>query len=827
MARISGMVSGLDTDSLIQELVSAYETKKESYVKKQTKLEWTQTTWKDLNKKVYSFYTGALNTARFSSAYTAKKAVVSDTTKATVSASNSAVTGTQTLKITSLAKTAYLTGAVVESADADTKLTSKSKLSELAGFTDGGNGSIDITVDGKTTTVSVNGDTTINQFVTKLKEAGLDANYDENNQRFFISAKQSGAEHSFSVTAGNTAGMKALGAMGLSTASESDVNAYMSAAKAYGYDPANPATYNSAASDAIVQKNAENEYVAYVLEKRNTDLSTQVSNLTKEQTELKDKLDFANLSGEKQTEKLDSMQKSIDEIKKAFSDGKLTQNADGTYTYDSTGMSDEDKAKYDEKLQSLNDAQAKYDEYKSIQEQVYTISTDSDGNKTYTKVSDDDFTAVVNHYQNAINAKSAEIENLNKEITLNKELIAKAGQDDNFDFSVSHKSAVAYTQTITTKDSDGNETTTTRDVTYQELLDTVNQYAVEYGLAETKNSTTNGFLQGTGYDSELAASTDARDKTKELADAAYLYSTTDDEAVKEAQAAILNIKTGAKGAVKIEGQDATIELNGATFTSTTNDFSINGLVITATGLTEGDGISINTTSDIDGIYDSIKKFISGYNEILKEMNTLYYADSAKGYEPLTDDEKDAMTDTEIEKWETKIKESLLRRDDTLSSIMTAMQNDMARSITINGKSYSMSTFGISTGSYFSVSKEERGVYHIDGNPDDSTTSGNEDKLKAALASDPDAVINFFTDMSNQLYNTLTKKMKSTSLSSAYTIYNDKQLQKQYEEYKDTIDEWDEKIEKYTERYVKQFSAMETALSKLQSSTSSLTGLLGS
>lgn len=804
MARISGMVSGLDTDSLIQELVSAYETKKESYVKKQTKLEWTQTTWKDLNKKVYSFYTGALNTARFSSAYTAKKAVVSDSTKATVSASNSAVTGTQTLKITSLAKTAYLTGAVVESADADTKLTSKSKLSELAGFTDGGNGSIDITVDGKTTTVSVNGDTTINQFVTKLKEAGLDANYDENNQRFFISAKQSGAEHSFSVTAGNTAGMKALGAMGLSTASESDVKAYMNAAKAYGYDPADKDSYDATASDAIVQKNAENEYVAYVLEKRNTDLSTQVSNLAKEQTELKDKLDFANLSEEKQTEKLDSMQKSIDEIKKAFPDGKLTQNADGTYTYDSTGMSDEDKAKYDEKLQSLNDAQAKYDEYKSIQDGTYTIT------------------------EEAINAKSAEIENLNKEITLNKELIAKAGQDDNFDFSVSDKPAVAYTQTITTKDSDGNETTTTRDVTYQELLDTVNQYAVEYGLAETTNSTTaNGFYQGTGYDSELAASTDARDKTKELADAAYLYSTTDDEAVKEAQAAILNIKTGAKGAVKIEGQDAAIELNGATFTSTTNDFSINGLVITATGLTEGDGISINTTSDIDGIYDSIKKFISGYNEIMKEMSTLYYADSAKGYEPLTDEEKDAMTDTEIEKWETKIKESLLRRDDTLSSIMTAMQNDMARSITINGKSYSMSTFGISTGSYFSVSKEERGVYHIDGDPDDSTTSGNEDKLKAALASAPDAVINFFTDMSNQLYNTLTKKMKSTSLSSAYTIYNDKQLQKQYEEYKDTIDEWDEKIEKYTERYVKQFSAMETALSKLQSSTSSLTGLLGS
>jgi flagellar hook-associated protein 2 len=80
-------------------------------------------------------------------------------------------------------------------------------------------------------------------------------------------------------------------------------------------------------------------------------------------------------------------------------------------------------------------------------------------------------------------------------------------------------------------------------------------------------------------------------------------------------------------------------------------------------------------------------------------------------------------------------------------------------------------------------------------------------------------------MSDDLYSTLTKKMAATSLSSAYTIYNDKQLQKQYDEYSDTIDDWDDKIDTYTERYVKQFSAMETALSKLNSNSSYLSSML--
>ena len=66
--RLSGMTSGLDTDSIVKAMVSSYTTRKEKYQKAQTKLEWTQDAWKSLNTKVYSLYSNISN-LRFSTAY--------------------------------------------------------------------------------------------------------------------------------------------------------------------------------------------------------------------------------------------------------------------------------------------------------------------------------------------------------------------------------------------------------------------------------------------------------------------------------------------------------------------------------------------------------------------------------------------------------------------------------------------------------------------------------------------------------------------------------------------------------------------------------------
>ena len=83
--RMSGMVSGIDTEAIVQAMVSTHVAKKEKYQKAQTKLEWKQEAYKAINTKVNSLY-NKISSLRFSSAYNLKKTTVSDPTKATITA---------------------------------------------------------------------------------------------------------------------------------------------------------------------------------------------------------------------------------------------------------------------------------------------------------------------------------------------------------------------------------------------------------------------------------------------------------------------------------------------------------------------------------------------------------------------------------------------------------------------------------------------------------------------------------------------------------------------------------------------------------------------
>lgn len=546
--RVSGLISGLDTDSLVQELVSAYSTKKEKYEKAQTKQEWKMDAWKTMNSKIYGFYTSSLSNMRMSTAYSLKTSTISDSKAATVTASSSAVNGTQKMKVNKLASSAYMTGGVVKLSD-DKNDTGNKKVTGSTALADMGikTGSKIAVND---TEIEITDGMTVNQLISKFKDAGINASFDETNQRFFVNAKTSGAEGEFTLMANNEEGFDALQKLGL----------------------------------------------------------------------------FA-----------------------------------------------------------------------------------------------------------------------------------------------------AYT---TEKDTDGKQTVETAEMTkYRKLL-----------------------ASGT------------------------------DEQKKLAKKIIEEVENGkvSSDAARISGQDAEIVLNGVTFTSSTGTFSINGLSITAMQVTAaGEEVSITTSNDTQGMYNKIKEFLGKYNELIKDMDTAYNAAAAKDYEPLTDDEKKDMSDNEIEKWETKIKDSLLRRDSTLGNTSSALKSLMNTSFEINGKTYSLSSFGINTASYFSADTNEKGCLHIDGDADDATTSGNEDKLMAAINEDPEVVAEFFQKLSTSVYNDLTKRMASSSVSSIYTIYNDKQMSSEYSDYKDKVSKWQEKLEYYEEFYYKKFSAMEKALSKLQSSTSSLSNLLGS
>ena len=167
--RLSGMVSGMDTESLVSALVSSYKLKKDNLVKAQTKLSWKQEKWKTMNTSIYGFYSGKLSSSRFSTSYNLKTSSVSNDKYAKVTASSSAVNGTQRLKVKQLASTGYLTGGQIKAADGS-KVTGDTKISDIVGTTDG---SISFKTASGTKSIDITSDMNVNQFVSKLKEAGV------------------------------------------------------------------------------------------------------------------------------------------------------------------------------------------------------------------------------------------------------------------------------------------------------------------------------------------------------------------------------------------------------------------------------------------------------------------------------------------------------------------------------------------------------------------------------------------------------------------------------------------------------------------------------
>lgn len=907
--RLTGLSSGLDTEAIISALVSSYSYKTDKYKKAQTKLSWKQDAWKALNTKIYSLYT-SLDSLRFSKNYNMKTTSCSDTTKATVTATTGAVNGSQKLNIIQTAQAGYLTGGKLASGT-----TGSTTLAEL-GYT-GGDATIDVNLgDGTKKSITVSQGSTITNVVNALKEAGVNASYDETNGRIYVSSKETGVDNDFTLTGANVDGSAALSKLGLCVNSDSTTATYESYTKYYDAD------------GNVIASNVASGVQAYAaaLEKYNT-ASAQNSNLSaaysyaSAYSAMQDALTGSGLSADKQeqlktllamtakervssvvgtdgkvyskeTEKEDGsvIYRNGDKYIQAVTtytgnDGGIyTKNANGTYTDDSgniykaNGKKDADGNAYyvytaDDGTETQITISSKVDYYNATASEVGTgfyKYTDADG-VTYTQndtrttfagsdgktylLSADGTTmeeydtkagAVVSGGKTATVGAAEEITN-----TEYTQGAAISGVEGASDVLTNLKTASGLTdEEIETLTSNISKVDSYEAVSESVLEDT-DPYTRANIVANIKAAYATGGSAGVTaevnqYAAIIAANNEdmtdneaIMEEHSALADIAKMEagSTEQQDAINEFVNQVAAAKTnldylnanGNSDAKKIDGQDAVIKLNGIEYTGSTNSFSINGLIITAQAATgEGDdnAVTITTQTDTQGMYDKIKDFLTQYNSLINEITSLYNADSAKGYEPLTDEEKDAMSDTEIEKWEEKIKSSLLRRDDSLESIMNTMTSSMSKGIEINGKNYYLSSFGIKTLGYLNAAENEQYAYHIDGDEDDASTSGNDDKLMKALTEDPDTVIEFFQGLTNNLYTAMGKKMETSTLSSVYKVYNDKEMASEYSDYTDIIKKWEEKLQAQEDYYYEKFSAMETALSKLQSQTSSLTNLFG-
>ncbi len=293
---------------------------------------------------------------------------------------------------------------------------------------------------------------------------------------------------------------------------------------------------------------------------------------------------------------------------------------------------------------------------------------------------------------------------------------------------------------------------------------------------------------------------------------------------------ILGLSASA-GATKVDARDAIIEYNGVSYTGSSNTFELNGLTITAKGVTNGETIQATVASDTDGVYNSIKSFVKKYNEMVDELTKLYNEAKPK-YDPLTDDERSKLSDTQIEQWEKEAKVGLLRRDETINNLLSSMRQILNTGIEVvdkdgNTKKYTLSTLGIVTGDY-----TENGKLHILGDADDPVYAGQTNTLKETLEKNPEIFSQIFAGSKEnagiglQLYNSLNKAMSRSETSRSLTFYNDITLEKSIKEKDEDIDKWKEKLQKMEDKYYKQFTAMEKAMAEMQTQQSYLSSLMG-
>lgn len=909
--RITGLTSGLDTESIISALVSSYNYKTNKYKKAQTKLSWKQDAWKTLNTKIYSLYS-SVGSMKLSTAYNLKSTTVSDSTKATVKAGNNAPTGTQQLNILKVAQAGYLTGAQLSS-----KTTTSTTLAEL-GYT-GGDAKINLTKgDGTTKEITLTQGSTVGDVIASLKDAGVSANYDATNHRIFISSKDTGKDNDFTLTGANTEGARALYQMGLAVGSDATNATYKSYTQYYVAD-GNKLQQNVV--DAI--RTYQDAKTAYeTASAQNTNLTSAYGYATA-YSEMQDALKNSGLTTDEQkklttllgmsaTQRVNSVmdasgnvytksttlddgstiyeygsgndKKYIQAITTAKDDHNniYTKNADGNYVdsgaglvYKATGEKDSDGNEYyvytapdgqEAKIAMKNEttnyyqadvAQKGYTEYTDNDGIVYRSNeknyTGSDG-KTY-KLENNTFTEIDSDGNAVSNGRTATVtEDQKKEVkttyshgntalsdtTRAADLLSRFREDhkDTLTDEVISK-LTSNIEKVNVYESAEDSLNDTDTYSRKNIISSIQQ-AYQSGGASAVTEVTNKYAEKiTENQTAMTTAQKKMDDNSVLADLAAMDSTSSDyttalaafvNKVQDSQRILDQSSTLTNsGAKKIDGCDSEIKLNGITYTSSLNTYSINGLSITAMQAT-GDGdtnaITVTTATDTQAIYDKIKSFLTQYNSLINEMTSLYNADTAKGYEPLTDDEKSAMSDSEVEKWEEKIKSSLLRRDDSLESVMNLMTNAMSQPVTIDGKKYYLSSFGIKTLGFLNAPENQQNAYHIDGDEDDTATSGNEDKLMAMINSDPDTVVSFMQQLTTNLYDAIGTKMKSSTLSSIYKVYNDKEMASEYSDYTTTIKKWEQKLQDQEDAYYKKFSAMETALSKLQSQTSSLSNLFG-
>lgn len=297
----------------------------------------------------------------------------------------------------------------------------------------------------------------------------------------------------------------------------------------------------------------------------------------------------------------------------------------------------------------------------------------------------------------------------------------------------------------------------------------------------------------------------------------------------------------------VAGQDAEIAVSYGdgtvvNLTRSSNTFDLEGLKVSVTGkfgydaagnLDSSQAVTFNAQADVDGVTELVSKFFEEYNALVEEVNTQITSKPDKSYGPLTDEQKAEMTEAEIERWEKKAKQGLLFNDGTMRDLSSSLQSFLTDLIG-SGISYD--------------DLEEMGISVSSNYMDGGKIEFNETKFKQAMSTEPDKVAKVFTGegtSSKGLAQSMQDRM--TPYATRYGTRNggsygrlveeagspkvpmsvmDNYIYREIESIQDMIATLQERLSSEEDRYIKQFTSMETMINKLNTQSGYLSQLQG-
>lgn len=288
------------------------------------------------------------------------------------------------------------------------------------------------------------------------------------------------------------------------------------------------------------------------------------------------------------------------------------------------------------------------------------------------------------------------------------------------------------------------------------------------------------------------------------------------------------------------GDDGEVEIDGKKYKDIKNNsLTVGGVSYNFLQKTTGTA-TVTVSQDTDKIIENVKKFVEDYNKIIDDLSEKYNTsswnyDTSSDYEPLTESEKSGMTQAQIEEWNKKVKSGLLYHNRIIGNLLTAMREAISTPVqSVEGKYNSAASLGI-------TSSDNKGHLKLD-----------EDKLKKALAEEPDCVHKIFANDQDNYYGTdenkkqdyirkedyknrgIVNRLYYNALSDGLTKMkeyagisadskDETTLGKKITRFKTQMDTFKGKMDAYKSRLFKKYDAMETLIARLNSMYNTIFG----